>query len=237
MNNKPIKTDAELIQKAYPIYNGRIDGIPTTEPILETTNAVEAMPAIVDTSVLTTTKRKSSFLSPFGYKNKDLDIDTKLLKNTCLQDVVLTDNEIGLLKHRLQQVKNPQLFIKQNMPYYCEIRNLIIHHMPDFEEKYPRVYAKMLLLCFENKENRSSTIQTILNAILDDNVRELNRMENFTKLNDTSSRLDNYYKNITPIYSRLSKTLRAGRRNMKKKKFRKCKLTRKYRKKNILKTT
>ncbi len=214
MNDTIYKTDAQLIEPAQITTIDDDEIYPTIEPITDNTDieVPHAQPAILDTTVLSHTRRKPTLMSPFGYKDLDYDIDTKLFKNTCLNKVVLTDNEIGLLKNRLKRVKNVNLFIADNMPYYCNIRNIVLTNMPDFEEKYPRVYAKLLYLCFENAESRqSSTIQNIVQFILNHNEIALRNMDNSTRLNETSQMLNDMYKIISkPTYRKITKTLKGG---------------------------
>jgi hypothetical protein len=188
---KPQSAHAVTIERrtAFPeYYNNRND--PTIQVEIQDDNIPEATPFIPETEVITVSKQGRSLFKPFGYTNKDIDIDMSLFKNTCLNDIVLTDTEIGMLKEKLGRINkhNRKQFIQNNMPYYCDIRNLILSQIPDFSEKYPSLFSQVLSKCLETPRSQSF-INTIVSLVTDQNINELNQREQFIVLHPGSKSL------------------------------------------------
>lgn len=185
------------IRPAYPeYYSNRYDREPIQTEVLDN-NIPEATPFMGNSDILTVSKKGRSLFTPFSYTNKDIDIDMSLFNNTCLKDIVLTDTEIGMLKDKLNRINkhNRRQFIQNNMPYYCDVRNLILSQMPDFSEKYPSLFSQVLSKCLETPR-QESFINTIVSLVTDQDITELNKRERFIMLHpgsqSLSSKLDKY---------------------------------------------
>jgi hypothetical protein len=229
---KPPSAHAVTIERQPAIpefYNNRNDPN-TIQAEIEEEDIPEAIPFIPETEFITETKRTPSLFSPFGYTNKDIDINMSLFKNTCLKDIVLTDTEIGILNYELKRINknNRKQFIKNNMPYYCDIRNLILSQMPDFSEKYPSLFSKVLSKCLETPRDQSF-INTIVSLVTERNFKELNKRELFTMSHQgsvsLSLKLDKY--KLTPTLLPKNKNIGGTNRKRKtktnKRKNKKCK--------------
>jgi hypothetical protein len=203
---------------AFPEYYNNKNDSNTIQAEIQDENIPEAVPIITGTSVITETKRTPSLFNPFGYTNKDLDIDISLFKNTCLKDIVLTDTEIGMLKDKLGKIKNRKQFIQNNMPYYCDIRDLILSQMPDFYEKYPSLFSQVLSKCLEIPRNESF-INTIVSLVTERNFNELNKREKYIVLHpgseNLSLKLDKY--KLIPTLLPKNKTIGGMKRKRKSK--------------------
>ena len=178
------------IRPAYPeYYSNRYDPKTIETEVLDN-NIPEATPFIGNAEILTVSKKGPSLFKPFGYTNKDLDIDMSLFKNTCLKDIVLTDIEIGMLKEKLRRINkhNRKQFIQNNMPYYCEVRNIILSQMPYFSEKYPSLFSQVLSKCLETPPNQSF-INTIVSLVTYQDIYELNKREKYIVLHPGSQSL------------------------------------------------
>lgn len=206
-------------ETAFPLYyNDDDDESNTIQGQIQNDTPPEAIPYIPETEIITVASTKPSLFSPFGHSNKDIDIDISLFKNTCLEDIILTDTEIGMLKDKLKYTKNPKEFIKNNISYYCNIRDIILSQMPDFPYKYPSLFSQVLSRCLDDSKTSSeSFINNIVNLVSDQNITELNRKENDTELHYgsriLSSQLEKY--KPTPMLLPRNKNIGGTRRNKK----------------------
>jgi hypothetical protein len=226
MNDKLPSAHAETISidTAYPLYYGNPNSASDTlqGEIVTNDNTSIGMRFIPESNVIAVTKKGPSLYQPFGFTNTDIDIDMSLFKNTCLENIVLTDNEIGLLRDKLKYVKNPKKFIKDIMPYYCDVRNIILSHMDNFEEIYPSLFSQVLYKSLENPDSRDNNyIQDIINLLLNNNTNELKIREINTRSNPGSRRLESIFNSMIPSVTRLSK--RTGGTKRKRKNKRKTK--------------
>ena len=92
-------------QHSVTYYNDDDDESDTIQGQIQNDTLPEAMSYIPETEIVAVASREPSLFSPFGYSNKDIDIDISLFKNTCLEDTILTDTEIGMLKDKLKYTK------------------------------------------------------------------------------------------------------------------------------------
>lgn len=218
-----IKTaDAVTIERqtAFPeYYNNRNEPNTIEAEIEEEEDIQEAIKFISGTEVVAESKKGPSLTQPFGYTNKDIDIDMSLFKNTCLENIVLTDNEIGMLRDKLKYIKNPKKFIKTNMPYYCDIRNIILSNMPNFEEKFPSIFSQLLSECFENSESRKNTyIENIINLVVNNDINTLETRELYTRSHPGSTRLSSLLSKYNPTPSLIPRNKNGGTRRKRKNK-------------------
>ena len=129
---------------------------------------------------------------------KSLDFDLDLLKGTCLENITLTDLDISVLKPTIEMymqnfrdnpIETRDRIINENIPIYCEFRNLMTNRDPYFLDKYPNISSNFLSSALSSAPR---TLTNYLSNTLNMSDRELKnlnssidiipRIEGFTNL-------------------------------------------------------
>lgn len=146
---------------------------------------------------------KTEVLRTFNKKNKyDLDVDK--FRNTCLENLNVSEAELGMLMYQKNSVSN-NYFNKTVIPVYCSVRK-IMNSYPKFEENFPYIFVKALSCTFDmkNKEN-FNFVNNIIQLVNENNYNELTIIEVNLNAHPGSFSLnkmntDKIKKNLKPVF-------------------------------------
>jgi hypothetical protein len=172
--NKYYNADVEIYDKPIQILDNNMDdnkdyhndkNVINVLPIMESDNRVEH---IQHKDVLVREQPKQFFRTS---KN---DLNISQFKNTCLENLNISEKELGMLIYEKNKLTNKKF--KESLNIYCHLKEQL-NKYPNFAYIFPNIYITVLSYSFNINTTNSQFIDNIINLIHELDFNELSVIE------------------------------------------------------------